>query len=110
MAATPVLPAAFEDATGTSEARRGGRPPGIVAWLVVALSGVVSAAVIPRGPVTGAQVIVLISAATAVGALTGWCVRSRWAILAAPVLHVVAWEITRATVFRLDGPTFGWPR
>jgi pimeloyl-ACP methyl ester carboxylesterase len=69
-----------------------------------------SAAVVPRGPVTGAQVIVLIAVATVVGALAGWCIRTRWAVLAAPALHVAVWEIARATMFRLDGPTFGRPR
>jgi pimeloyl-ACP methyl ester carboxylesterase len=76
----------------------------------VLLSGVVSAAAIPRGPVTGTQVLALIVAATLVGALAGWRVRTRWAILAAPVLHVAVWEVARATVFRLDGLTFGRPR
>jgi len=109
MAATPVLPVAFENAPGASTGRRT-RLPAVVAWLVVALSGVVSAAVVPRGPVTGTQVIVLLTGATLVGALVGWCVRSRWAILAAPALHVAMWELARATVFRLDGPTFGRPR
>lgn len=77
---------------------------------MVALSGVVSAAVAPRGPVTGTQVIVLIISTTLVGGLVGWCVRARWAVIAAPALHVVMWEIARATVFRLDGPTFARPR
>jgi proline iminopeptidase len=71
---------------------------------------VVSAAVAPRRPVTGTQVAVLITAATLAGGLAGWSVRSRWAILAAPALHVAMWELARATVFRLDGPTFGRPR
>src|SRR4051812_26545803 len=69
-----------------------------------------SAAVAPRGPVTGAQVIALVTVATLAGGLVGWCVRSRWAVLAAPALHVAVWEIARATVFRLDCPTFGRPR
>jgi pimeloyl-ACP methyl ester carboxylesterase len=74
------------------------------------LSGAVSAGVMPRGPVTGAQVLMAIFGATLVGVLAGWCVRTRWAILAAPALHLAVWEIARATVFRLDGPTFGRPR
>jgi pimeloyl-ACP methyl ester carboxylesterase len=82
----------------------------LAAWLVVVLSGVVSAAVVPRGPVTGTQVLTLVFTATLVGALAGWSARSRWAILAAPALHVAVWELARATVFRLDGPTFGRPR
>jgi len=46
MAARPVLPAAFQNAPAVSTAARGARAPAVVAWLVVALSGVVSAAVV----------------------------------------------------------------
>ncbi len=110
MAATPVLPAAFPDAPRSPAAGRAPWAPAVVAWLVVALSGVVSAVVIPRGPVTGTHVVVLITAATFVGGLAGWGIRSRWAIVAAPALHLAMWELARATVFRLDGLTFGRPR
>jgi proline iminopeptidase len=85
-------------------------PVSVAIWSVVALSGVGSVAAMPRGPVTGVQVVVLIATALAVGGLTGWFVRSRWALAAAPALHVALWEIARATVFRRDGVTFGRPR
>jgi hypothetical protein len=81
-----------------------------VAWLVVVLSAVVSAAALPRGPVTGTQVVALITAATLAGGLTGWAVHSRWAIVAAPALHLALWELARATVFARDGLTFSRPR
>ncbi|MCA2219292.1 alpha/beta fold hydrolase [Jidongwangia harbinensis] len=110
MATTPVQPATSPYVPRLPAAARDATAQVIAAWLVVALSGVFSAAVTPRGPVTGTQVVVLITATTLVGGLLGWCVRSRWAIVAAPALHVAGWELARATVFRLDGPTFDRPR
>ncbi|MEV4701798.1 hypothetical protein [Actinoplanes sp. NPDC049316] len=44
-----------------------------------------------------------------VGALAGRLVPSRWIVPAAPVLHLAAWELGRATVFRMAGPSFGRP-
>ena len=110
MSAMPVLPAPLEHTPGPPAPARDTRAPAVIAWLVVALSGVLSAAAVPRGPVTGTQVIGLLIVATLAGGVAGWCVRSRWAIVAAPALHVAVWELCRATVFRLDGPTFGRPR
>ncbi|GAA3343002.1 hypothetical protein GCM10020358_40050 [Amorphoplanes nipponensis] len=110
MPVTPVLPAAGENAPGAPAAARENRVPAVVAWLLVALSAVVSAALMPRAPVTGTQVIAVLVGATVVGGLTGWSVRSRWAVVAAPALHLAVWELARATVFRLDGPSFGPPR
>jgi pimeloyl-ACP methyl ester carboxylesterase len=110
MTVAPILSAAVEDPPGSSVAVRLRRAAAAGVWLVVVLSGVVSAAVIPRGPVTGAQVVLLLTGTVLVGGLAGRFVRSRWLVLAAPVLHVAGWEIARATVFRLDGPTFGPPR
>ncbi|MFI7542275.1 alpha/beta fold hydrolase [Actinoplanes sp. NPDC049599] len=109
MATTPVLPAAFPDTPPSPAGGRSRWVPAAVASLVV-LSGVVSAALIPRGPVTGTQVVVLLIVATLVGGLAGWGVRTRWMVVAAPVLHLAGWELARATVFGLDGPTFGRPR
>ncbi|WP_127508013.1 alpha/beta fold hydrolase [Actinoplanes solisilvae] len=109
MAASPVLPAALPDVPGSPRVRQAPWASALVAWLV-ASSGVVSAALAPRGPVTGSQVIMLITASTLLGGLTGFVVRSRWAIVTVPVLHLAMWELARATAFGLDGPTFGRPR
>src|SRR3712207_3545854 len=103
MSAPPVLPpTTVPTAPGPPRAAPSSRTPALTAWAVVALSGLLSAAVIPRGPVTGVQVIALMTTAALAGGLTGWCVRSRRAVVGAPVLHVAVWEIARATVFRLD--------
>ena len=85
-------------------------PAVAIAWSVVALSGVAAGMLVPRGPVTGTEVLALLIGAALVGGLAGYLIRSRWVLLAAPLLHVVMWELTRATVFRSDGPSFQRPR
>jgi pimeloyl-ACP methyl ester carboxylesterase len=77
---------------------------------VAAFSGVTAAGLYPRGPVTGTQVALSMSSALLIGGAAGWLLRSRWALLIAPALHLAGFEIARATVFRLDGPSFGRPR
>jgi pimeloyl-ACP methyl ester carboxylesterase len=77
---------------------------------VVAGSGLAAAALVPRGPVTGTAVLVLVIGTALVGGLAGWLVRSRWIVLAAPLLHVAIWELGRATVFGSQGATFDGPR
>jgi proline iminopeptidase len=78
-------------------------------WLLIAFSGVVAAAALPRGPVTGRQVAGLVAALFLVGAVSGWLLPHRSVALIAPLVHVAGWEIARVTVFRLDGPTFDRP-
>ncbi|MFC7530092.1 alpha/beta fold hydrolase [Actinoplanes sp. GCM10030250] len=91
-------------------AARHSAAPGAWAWLVVASSGVVAAALVPRGPVTGGAVIALLVGAAIVGAVSGLLIRTRWVLIAAPALHIALWELSRATIFRLDGAAFGRPR
>ena len=50
----------------------------------------------PRGPVTTLQALTAIGASLAVGALGGWLMRSRWAMLLTPVLFAAVFELTRA--------------
>ncbi|MEU8238986.1 hypothetical protein AB0C07_12120 [Actinoplanes missouriensis] len=80
------------------------------AWLSVACSGVLAAAVMPRGPVTSAGVMALLIGAALVGVPAGRLTRCRCTPVAAPALHIAMWELARATVFRSDGLTFGRPR
>lgn len=99
--------------------QRPGRPAAIDGWSPVALagvalagvalSGVVAAAVLPRGPVTGRDLAGLLAVLLLVGATAGRLVPSRWLVAAAPLVHLAGWEAARATVFRLDGPSFGAP-
>ncbi|MEU4421674.1 alpha/beta hydrolase [Actinoplanes sp. NPDC024001] len=87
----------------------GPRTRSAIAWSLVVCSGVATAALMPRGPVTGTAVPALIIGAALTGVLTGRLIRSRWALIAAPLLHVAVWELARATVFRAEGLTFERP-
>ena len=51
----------------------------------------------PRGPITTLQALTAIAASLAVGALGGWLMRSRWAMLLTPVIFAAVFELTRAT-------------
>jgi proline iminopeptidase len=106
MSATSVLPAV----TGPPAARPRNPLATAAGWSVAALSGIVAAAAMPRGPATTAELLGLLAGAALAGGLTGTLVRTRWAVPGAPLLHLAAWELARATVFRLDGPTFDRPR
>jgi pimeloyl-ACP methyl ester carboxylesterase len=79
----------------------------VVALGVAALSGVVASLFMPRGPTTTGQALVLMAAALGVGVLAGYRLRSRWALLLVPVLHVVAFEVARMGAV---GPTVDLPR
>jgi proline iminopeptidase len=73
---------------------------------VCAVAGVIAAHIMPRGPVTAAHVVIGIMAGFVVGGVAGFVLRSRWAILLAPAVFVVANEITRIA---LTGPTVDRP-
>ena len=74
---------------------------------VAALSGVLTALVMPRGPVTTAQAFVVLGASLALGIVAGLVMRSRWALLVTPLLYAVALESGR---FGAVGPTVDLPR
>jgi proline iminopeptidase len=71
------------------------------------LSGVLAAGVMPRGPVTRPQALWLMAGVLLVGAAAGVVMRSRWAVLVAPVGHLAGFELARATVFDVEGVLFG---
>ena len=71
---------------------------------VAALSGLLFALVLPRGPTTQLQALALLAGGLGVGLLAGTLLRSRWALLIAPLVHVLALELARPD--RL-GPTVG---
>ena len=81
------------------------------AILLGALTALVSSAFMPRGPVTGDQGVVVIVSSVLVGVAAGYLMRSRWAIVLAPLAHMVAYELSRLGIagasldgFHLDNP------
>lgn len=75
---------------------REGRGPGqrlAASVALAACTGLVVGLVMPRGPVTTAQAVALIPAGLAVGAAAGLLMRSRWAMLAAPLAYMAAFEL-----------------
>ncbi len=74
---------------------------------ISALSGVLAAALMPRGPATRAQTLALLAGLLLVGAGVGVLLRSRWAVLLAPAGHLVGFEVARATLFDIEGVLFG---
>jgi proline iminopeptidase len=94
----------------------GGRPlpPGNRSGLAVvaavgldAAAGVAAAAILPRGPVTRPEALLLMLSLLLVGAATGLLLRSRWAILLAPAGYLTAFTVARATVLDVEGVLFG---
>jgi pimeloyl-ACP methyl ester carboxylesterase len=71
---------------------------------IAALAGLLVSVALPRGPTTQAQALLLLAGGALVGALAGLMMRSRWAVLLAPLVHVVALELARP---QLAGPTAG---
>jgi proline iminopeptidase len=78
------------------------------------LAGWLTAVFMPRGPVTPAGVVVAMAVGFAVGAVAGFALRSRWAILVTPLIFVAALEVARIGVVgpSVDRPDFstelGW--
>ena len=61
---------------------------------------------IPRGPLTTVQVVAGMALGLVVGAVVGRVLRTRWAMLVAPVVFAVVFELTRIGT---DGPTVDAP-
>lgn len=90
----------LEPWTKTPELSRSSRL--IVAVLVGLASGWLAGLALPRGPVTALGAVLLMAGSGAAGALAGLAARSRWALLLAPLGHVVAAELSR---WGQPGPT-----
>ena len=69
---------------------------------IAAAAGAFGGWLLPRGPVTTTQALVAILVALAVGFTAGRLTGSRWALLLAPAVFVLAFELAR---LRADGPT-----
>jgi proline iminopeptidase len=79
--------------------------PSVLASSVVGLAGLSGLAVglaMPRGPVTSGQALALLVVSVVVGFVAGFVLRSRWAMLLAPVAQILVFEITRLGA---SGPT-----
>ncbi len=96
-----------------SPARRAGRIALAFAWrdrrtgvglaiAAAALWGLLAAWWMPRGPLTSAQAVWSIVLSLAVGVAAGVVMRSRWAMLAAPIGFALLYELARIGT---DGPT-----
>lgn len=66
-----------------------------LALALAAYSGRVMAIVMPRGPETTNDALLLLVAGFAIGVLAAFVMRSRWAMLLAPVAHLAIFELAR---------------
>ena len=76
------------------------------AALVPVTWGVIAGLTTPRGPLTPAQALISVGVSLLVGGVAGRWSRSRWAMLVAPALFVIAVEIVRTGAV---GPTVDAP-
>ena len=60
-----------------------------------ALTALVSSVPMPRGPVTGGQGLIVIAVSLLIGLAAGYVMRSRWAMVLAPLAYVAAYELAR---------------
>jgi len=79
----------------------------VVAVVLAAGWGVVAGVLTPRSPQTTSAALASIVVSLAVGIAAGLLTRSRWAMLLAPVVFAVAFEIVRMP---FDGPTVDAPQ
>jgi pimeloyl-ACP methyl ester carboxylesterase len=63
-----------------------------------ALTALVSGALMPRGPVTGDQGVIVIGVSLVVGVAAGYLMRSRWAVLLTPLAYIAVYELARVGI------------
>jgi pimeloyl-ACP methyl ester carboxylesterase len=68
------------------------------------LAGLLVTLVMPHGPATALQALVVMALGLAVGVVVGFAMRSRWALLLAPLAYVIAVELAQRGA---AGPTVG---
>lgn len=71
---------------------------------LAALSGLLTARAMPHGPATATQAMIVLLAGLVVGLTAGLAMRSRWALLLAPLVYVLTVELARRGI---AGPTAG---
>ena len=69
---------------------------------IAGATGVFIALLMPRGPVVTWQALFLMASGLLTGVATGFVLRSRWAMLLAPLVHIAAFELIRSEAV---GPT-----
>jgi len=72
-----------------------------VAAGIAALAGLLVALLMPRGPATAIEALIVMGLGLIVGILAGLALRSRWALLLAPLAYGLAFELGRMGT---DGP------
>ena len=77
-------------------------PGALLVPALSALSGLLVAMSMPRGPITAMQAIIVLLSGLAVGLIAGYAMRSRWVLLLAPLTYILTVEITRLNAV---GPT-----
>lgn len=83
------------------------RRVGLATALAVAATwAVLAGSWTPRGPLTTAEALITMAVSLLVGAGVGLAMRSRWALLVAPVVFATAFELVRMGA---DGPTVDQP-
>ena len=75
-----------------------------LAFGIAALAALLVSVTLPRGPTTQSQALFVLVGGVIVGLLAGWVMRSRWAMLLAPLVHIMVLELARP---QLLGPTAG---
>jgi pimeloyl-ACP methyl ester carboxylesterase len=86
----------------SNESRRTTAPAAASAAAIAAAAGALGGWWLPRGPVTTSQALVAVLAGLAVGYAAGRLTGSRWALLLAPAVFALVFELARV---RVDGPT-----
>ena len=82
--------------SGALDRLRGDRRMGAGVTVLAAGSyGVLAGWWTPRGPITTTQAVAAIVLGLSVGAVAGWAIRTRWAMLLAPVTFVAVFELVR---------------
>ena len=71
---------------------------------ITLLVGLTIVRALPRGPATASQTLAVMAAGLAVGGLVGLIMRSRWAMIIAPITYIAAIEIGQLNTV---GPTVG---
>ncbi|OPY29292.1 MAG: Alpha/beta hydrolase family protein [Methanocella sp. PtaU1.Bin125] len=71
---------------------------------IAVLAGLIIGLTMPRGPATASQALFVMAVCLAGGLAAGFVSRSRWAILVAPVAHLIVIELFH---LGLQGPTVG---
>jgi pimeloyl-ACP methyl ester carboxylesterase len=60
-----------------------------------AVTALISSVPMPRGPVSSGEGLIVIGVSVVIGVVAGYLMRSRWALLLAPLAYVVTYELAR---------------